>query len=124
MNNIDSKVRQSNTYSCIQQKFKADECVTLDGANATALQRQGAVGFHLSDAAHRGFDSLDLAPRSVQALHKSYLDADRVDRASVAFGIGGDIETEEQLGTVELLLKVFDGYSSRFGVVRNAVARR
>jgi len=158
MSNFDSKLRLSKAYSRIQQKFKDDECVILDGANATELQRQGAAGFHLSDAAHWGFDSLDLAPKSVQAVHKSYLDAgadiittntysvlqapgfvhnfaikrlqpvhwmdmartavtlargavldaDRLDHASVAFGIGGDIETEEHLGTVELLLKVFE----------------
>ncbi len=142
----------------LQSMLDRGECVILDGANATELQREGIEGFRLSDAAHWGFDALENQPDAVRGVHTSYVEAgsniittnsyaviDAPMRASshdshrqapldwmelagisidiareatasatadvpcaVAFSIGGDIETESQLETVELLLRVFE----------------
>ncbi len=59
-------------YERIQKKIKQNECVILDGAIATELQRQGARDFRLSDSDHWGFEALQHAPLSVSAVHKSY----------------------------------------------------
>ena len=141
----------------IRQRIADDECVILDGAIATELQRLGAQGFRLSDDAHWGFDALHNSPAAVLDVHAAYLAAGaeilttntyavleapsftanhdlhqgrpahwmdmartaielprkaiagcgREDTVAVAFSIGGDIETDAQRTTVELLLRLF-----------------
>ncbi len=61
-------------YEGIQKKIRDGECVILDGAIATELQRQGARDFRLSDSDHWGFEALQHAPKSVSDVHKSYVD--------------------------------------------------
>ena len=62
-------------YSRIREKIVRGECVILDGANATELQKHGVRDYHLSDTTHWGFDAMDRAPQAVQSIHKNYLDA-------------------------------------------------
>ena len=59
----------------IRRRLADDECVILDGAIATELQRLGAGGFELSDATHWGFDALHNAPATVLDVHAAYLAA-------------------------------------------------
>ena len=61
-------------YEKIRAKIKDGECVILDGAIATELQRQGARDFRLSDSDHWGFEALQNAPKSVSDVHKSYVE--------------------------------------------------
>jgi len=147
----------SQAYSRILKSIEDEQCVILDGAIATQLQREGAGAFELSDDTHWGFDALHAAPETVQRVHLEYLDAGAdvlttntysildapsytadydihvekpfhwmdlartaIDlpraaiaqrgmegKVAVAFSIGGEIETREQLTTIELLCKVF-----------------
>jgi S-methylmethionine-dependent homocysteine/selenocysteine methylase/tRNA1(Val) A37 N6-methylase TrmN6 len=147
----------SQAYSRILKCIEDEQCVILDGAIATQLQREGAGAFELSDDTHWGFDALHAAPGTVQRVHLEYLDAGAdvlttntysildapsytadydihvekpfhwmdlartaIDlpraaiaqrgmegKVAVAFSIGGEIETREQLTTIELLCKVF-----------------
>lgn len=156
MSIVDSEV--INPYSRIHDKIVQGECVILDGANATELQKHGIRDYHLSDTTHWGFDAMDRAPQAVQRIHKNYLDAGadiittntyaileapnytakldiqrdrplhwmdmartavglarnaikdtgKEDEAAVAFSIGGDIESDDQARTVDLLLRVFE----------------
>ena len=62
-------------YSHIQTKINNGECVILDGAIATELQRVDAAKFELNDDTHWGFDALHVSPDSVQTVHQKYLDA-------------------------------------------------
>lgn len=62
-------------YSRISKKIGRGECVILDGANATELQKQGVRDYRLSDSTHWGFDAMVRAPQAVQTIHKNYLDA-------------------------------------------------
>lgn len=62
-------------YSRIQCKIAQGQCVILDGANATELQKQGTRDYRLSDSTHWGFDAMDRSPQAVQKIHKNYLDA-------------------------------------------------
>ena len=64
-----------NAYQTIRNKLKEDECVILDGAIATELQRLRAPDFALSDDVYWGFDALHRSPETVKAVHASYLDA-------------------------------------------------
>ena len=59
----------------IRRRIADDECVILDGAIATELQRLGTQGFQLSDAAHWGFDALHNSPAAVHEVHAAYLAA-------------------------------------------------
>lgn len=63
----------------LRRRLADDECVILDGAIATELQRLGAQerhrDFHLSDDAHWGFDALHNAPDAVFEVHQAYLAA-------------------------------------------------
>lgn len=59
----------------IRRRIADDQCVILDGAIATELQRLGAKGFRLSDAAHWGFDALHNSPAAVLEVHAAYLAA-------------------------------------------------
>ena len=59
----------------IRRRIAGEQCVILDGAIATELQRLGGKGFHLSDAAHWGFGALHSSPAAVLDVHKSYLKA-------------------------------------------------
>ena len=152
------KSESISPYSRIHDKIEQGECVILDGANATELQKHGVRDYHLSDSSHWGFDAMDRAPQAVQMIHKNYLDAgadvittntyaileaplytskldiqrDRplhwMDMArsavglarnavkdagkegetAVAFSIGGDIESDDQSRTVDLLQRVFE----------------
>jgi S-methylmethionine-dependent homocysteine/selenocysteine methylase len=68
-------LKHSTAYSNILDHFKDDQCVILDGAIATELQRSGASNFELSDDTHWGFDALHMAPETVQAVHQNYLSA-------------------------------------------------
>ena len=68
-------MKHKTAYSSILDHFRRDECVILDGAIATELQRSGASNFELSDDTHWGFDALHMAPKSVQDVHQKYLDA-------------------------------------------------
>ena len=145
-------------YQRLRDKIARDECIVLDGAIGTELQRQNVQGFRLSDSSRWGFEVVDQAPHAVVNVHKSYLlagcdvvttdtyavldapekSADlvnrwarpvhwmdmarkavllardavkgcgKVDQCAVAFSIGGDIVTEQQLGTVKLLLRAFE----------------
>jgi homocysteine S-methyltransferase len=65
----------SSAYSAIQQRIKDDQCVILDGAIATELQRAGAGNFELSDDTHWGFDALHASPEMVVDVHRQYIDA-------------------------------------------------
>ncbi len=62
-------------YSHIKNLIRNDQCVILDGAIATELQRTGIRGWGLKEDIHWGFDALHVAPQSVLDLHKQYLDA-------------------------------------------------
>ncbi len=87
-------------YERIQKKIREDECVVLDGAIATELQRQGARDFRLSDSDHWGFEALQHAPQSVSDVHKSYVDVGCDIITTNTYGIldapssGGDLQTE------------------------------
>ena len=146
-----------NPIAHIRRRIADDECVILDGAIATELQRLGAHDFQLSDASHWGFDALHNSPAAVLEVHQSYLNAGadilttntysileapsytgnydideghpahwmdmtrtaielprraiqqagKQGEAAVAFSIGGDIQTEAQAATIDLLLRVF-----------------
>jgi len=65
----------STAYEAIQNKLARDECIILDGAIATELQRRKAKSFDLSDDSHWGFDALHTSPDTVKEVHRSYLDA-------------------------------------------------
>ncbi|MGI9311671.1 MAG: homocysteine S-methyltransferase family protein [bacterium] len=67
--------RDERAIARIRRRIADEQCIILDGAIATELQRRGAQGFHLSDDSHWGFDALLNAPSAVRAVHKSYLDA-------------------------------------------------
>ena len=62
-------------YSHIKNLIRNDQCVILDGAIATELQRSGIRGWGLKEDIHWGFDALHVAPQTVLDLHKQYLDA-------------------------------------------------
>jgi len=155
------KTKTDSAINRIRGRIAADECVILDGAIATELQRRGARGFRLSDAAHWGFDALHDSPDAVRQVHRAYLDAGadilttntysilaapsyigrarddgdlndapahwfdmaraaielprraiaeagRAGEVAVAFSVGGDVETDAQFTTVELLLRLFE----------------
>lgn len=76
-------------YERIQAKIKAGECVVLDGAIATELQRQGARDFRLTDSDHWGFEALHHAAQSVNDVHKSYVE------------VGCDIITTNSYGILD-----------------------
>ena len=59
----------------IRRRIADDQCIILDGAIATELQRLNATGFQLSDDAHWGFDALHNSPAAVLDVHESYLAA-------------------------------------------------
>ena len=59
----------------IRRRIADDQCIILDGAIATELQRLNAKGFQLSDDAHWGFDALHNSPAAVLDVHESYLAA-------------------------------------------------
>ena len=152
--------RSGDAIARIRRRIADDECVILDGAIATELQRHGANDFQLSDASHWGFDALHNSPAAVREVHQSYLDAGadimttntysileapsysgnysdntaqsahpahwmdlartaielpreairqagKAGEVAVAFSIGGDIETDAQAATVDLLLRIF-----------------
>jgi len=153
----DSPARPDGAIAHLRRRIADDQCVILDGAIATELQRLGAGGFHLSDDAHWGFDALHDSPAAVLDVHRSYLDAGvdilttntysileapsytgrhhtdrghpahwmdmartaielprraiaqagKQGRVAVAFSIGGDIESQAQATTVDLLLRLF-----------------
>lgn len=143
----------------IARRIADDECVILDGAIATELQRLGAHGFQLSDDAHWGFDALHDSPDAVLQVHRAYLDAGadllttntysildapsfvgrgnrdaddapahwfdmarvaielprraiaeagREAEVAVAFSIGGDVDTQSHMTTVDILLRLFE----------------
>ncbi len=75
--NDDSRHPRSDSGAIdhVRRRIAADQCVILDGAIATELQRLGAKGFQLSDAAHWGFDALHNSPAAVLEVHQSYLAA-------------------------------------------------
>jgi len=156
------KTHHDNTaVARIEKRIAADECVILDGAIATELQRRGAHGFQLSDDAHWGFDALHESPAAVAQVHRAYLaagadilttntysileapayigrgdrggdldddpahwfdmaraaialprrtiaQAGRAGEVAVAFSIGGDVETDAHMTTVDLLLRLFE----------------
>ncbi len=152
------EVRHSGAIDHIRRRLADDQCIILDGAIATELQRRGATDFQLSDDAHWGFDALHNSPAAVLEVHGAYLaagaeilttntysvleapsytghhdiqpgrtahwmdmtrtavelprkaiqQAGREGTAAVAFSIGGDIETQMQQTTVELLLRLFE----------------
>jgi S-methylmethionine-dependent homocysteine/selenocysteine methylase/SAM-dependent methyltransferase len=87
-------------YERILKKFERDECVILDGAIATELQRQGARDFRLSDTDHWGFEALQHAPLSVSAVHKSYIEVGCDVITTNTYGIldapsgGGDLKSQ------------------------------
>ncbi|MEM7194076.1 MAG: homocysteine S-methyltransferase family protein [Pseudomonadota bacterium] len=62
-------------YQHLQDKLAADQCIILDGAIGTELQRQQASGFELSDDLHWGFDALYSSPDVVRDVHRSYISA-------------------------------------------------
>ena len=62
-------------YSYITNLIGDDQCIILDGAIATELQRSGVRGWGLKEDIHWGFDALHVAPQAVLELHKRYLDA-------------------------------------------------
>ena len=72
---MNQRATASATYTAVHARLSAGECVILDGANATELQRQGVKGYRLSDAAHWGFDALEMSPHAVSAVHASYIAA-------------------------------------------------
>ena len=62
-------------YQHILQKIKDQQCVILDGAIATELQRSDDLGSSLSDDTHWGFDALHVSPQAVFDVHQQYLRA-------------------------------------------------
>ncbi len=68
-------MNSSKAYSRILKKIADDQCVILDGAIATELQRRNTTGFALSDDTHWGFDALHTSPDAVVDVHRQYLDA-------------------------------------------------
>ncbi len=66
-------MKTSHAYPRVQEKIERDECVILDGAIATELQRHEVQGFKLSDDNHWGFDALHRSPDTVRDVHRQYL---------------------------------------------------
>ena len=66
-------MQTNHAYPRIQKKIERDECIILDGAIATELQRHELQGFKLSDDNHWGFDALHRSPEAVQGVHRQYL---------------------------------------------------
>ena len=153
--NDESRPPGADAIGHIRQRLADDQCIILDGAIATELQRLGDTDFRLSDDSHWGFDALHDSPAMVGEVHASYLaagaevlttntysvleapsyignhnhgrahwidlarvaiqlprqavqQAGKQESAVVAFSIGGDIETEQQRDTVELLVRMFE----------------
>ena len=67
--------KKYNSYDYIENLLKQDQCIILDGAIATELQRAGAKGWELSDETRWGFDALHVSPETVQQIHQQYLEA-------------------------------------------------
>lgn len=65
----------SEAYRGIEQKIAADQCVILDGGNATELQRIGLKDFSLSDKGLWGTWALYHAPHATLEVHRRYLEA-------------------------------------------------
>lgn len=68
-------MKNRSGYSHIKNLIENDQCVILDGAIATELQRADARGWGLKEDIHWGFDALHVAPETVYDLHKRYLEA-------------------------------------------------
>ena len=66
--------------------------------NASGYPNQGKRPTHWMDMARKG---VLLARDAIES-------SDKMDQCAVAFSIGGDIVTDQQLGTVRLLLRVFE----------------
>ena len=66
-------MKHSSGYAYILNQIENDQCVILDGAIATELQRSGVGQIRLSDETHWGFDALHISPESVLEVHQRYL---------------------------------------------------
>jgi len=76
-------------YARIQSKFERDECVILDGAMGTELERQARLGASVSDSCRWNFDLNLTAPSLVRSVHRAYLEA------------GADIVTTNSYGVLD-----------------------
>jgi len=149
----DIRRRLNNSTNASEQ-----QCVVLDGANGTELQRRVADSYRLSDDTHWGFDVLHARPDVVRDVHRAYVHAGshvlttntysileapgyssdanhshpdpahwmdlarrsvslaregiagsgRENEVAVAFSIGGDIRGQDDVETIDLLLRAFD----------------
>lgn len=64
----------SVAYERIQRLFAQNECVILDGAMATELERVGPAGYRNPDKGLWGTAALYEAPRAVLQVHQRYVD--------------------------------------------------
>ncbi len=67
------KLKYTPAYTSLKNRIDDDQCIILDGAIATEIQRAGE--FKLSDDAHWGFDALHISPETVEDVHRRYLAA-------------------------------------------------
>ena len=63
-----------SSISRLRKKLTDAECVLLDGANGTELQRLIPGEFQLSDDTHWGFEALETHGDVVSRVHQSYVD--------------------------------------------------
>ena len=63
-----------SSISQLRKKLTGDQCIMLDGANGTELQKLIPGEFQLSDDTHWGFEALETHSDVVRRVHQSYVD--------------------------------------------------